>query len=101
MVELATMYQPSNTKMRAVDRTFVFEKMGDIKNTTGMVDNRLFSGENRLHAKMDDHSLWYLQMESGLLADPLKQKWTSFSKLKEYIDGYFQRRNVKLKEVID
>jgi hypothetical protein len=90
-------------KMRSDDRILVLKPRDDKPlTTTGLVDRRLFSGENKLHAKLDKHHhLWYLQMDAGLLAEPLKQKWTSFQKLLEFVTGYFDRRNIDVTEVID
>lgn len=91
------------TKMRQNDRVIVLEPMeGGAKSTKGLTDNRLFTGENRLHAKMDPTNCqWYLQYDAGLLADGLKGRWTSFSKMKEHVEQYFNKRNVKIKEIID
>jgi hypothetical protein len=95
--------QPNITKMRQTDRIIVLEPMeGGAKSTTGLTDNRLFTGENRLHAKMDPNNCqWYLHYDSGIVADPLKGRFTSFNKLKEHVEGYFNKRNVKVKEVLD
>ena len=68
----------------------------------GSVDSRLFRGENRLHAIMDKQSaMWYLRYDSGIMAESLKQRWTSFNKLLTFVTEYFKRRNVNIKEVID
>jgi hypothetical protein len=97
-------FEPNyKTKMRNTDRILVLEVgEGGARSTSGSVDNRLFTGENKLHARLDpQNSQWYLQYESGLLSDALKGRWTSFSKLREHVEGYFARRNIKVKEVID
>ncbi len=98
-------FTPDTTKMRAKDRVF---KLGIIdkklpKNSTGMVDTRLFSGENALHAKMDPETcFWFLQYESGgALPQPLKVNFTSFPALKRYAEDYFRTRNIEIKEVVD
>ncbi len=97
-------FEPNySTKMRNTDRVIILEPgEGGAKSTTGMVDNRLFTGENKLHARMDtSNSQWYLQYDAGLLSDALKGRWTSFNKLKEHVEQYFNRRNVKIKEIQD
>jgi len=97
-------YEPNySTKMRNTDRILVLEPGEEgAKSTGGQLDKRLFSGENRLHARLDpQNSQWYLQYDAGIVADPLKGRWTSFAKLKEHVEGYFAKRNVKVKEVID
>jgi hypothetical protein len=104
MVEFAYTYTPNTTKVKSTDRIIVLERAEgkNVKNTSGMTDNRLFTGDNKLHAKLDPHNmLWYLQMDSGILADPLRQKFTTFNKLKDYITAYFAKRNIIVKEVID
>ena len=92
------------TKMKANDRIFVLEKMVGEHTLTpkGMIDNRLFSGENKLHAKLDpSNSQWFLQYDSGLVPEPLRSRWTSFAKLKEYVTSYFNRRNINIKQIIE
>ena len=95
---------PNTTKMRTKDRIF---KLGIIdnklpKNSTGMVDTRLFSGENNLHAKMDPETcFWSLQYDSGALPQSLKVNFTSFPALKKYVEDYFRTRNIEIKEIQD
>ena len=69
--------------------------------STGLVDNRLFSGENNLHGVMDPQScLWSFKYEMGGLPPALKdQKFTSFSVLKRYAEEYFKKRNIEIVEV--
>jgi hypothetical protein len=97
-------FEPNYTKMKSADRVFVLEKMEgeNTKNTKGLIDNRLFSGENRLHAKMDpQNSQWYLQYDSGLIPAALQGRFTSFEKLREHVTMYFGTRNINVKQVID
>jgi hypothetical protein len=91
-----------NTKMHSSDRVFRLTPIGDVKDTNGIIDKRLFSGENKLHALMDTQTcLWSLKYEMGGLPNPLKQQFTSFSRLLTFVTEYFKRRNVEVKEVID
>src|SRR6266853_529038 len=72
-------YTPNTTKMRARDRIFKLGVIDDKlpKNSTGMVDTRLFTGENNLHAKMDPETcFWSLQYDSGALPQPLENNFT-------------------------
>ena len=97
-------FLPDTTKMRAKDRIFILGVIDDKKpkNSTGMVDTRLFTGENRLHAKMDPETcFWYFQYDAGILPQPLKTKFTSFPSLKRHAQEYFKNRNIEIKEVID
>lgn len=70
--------------------------------TIGLLDPRLFSGENKLHAIMDpQHSLWYFKYDAGILPEPLRQRFTSFTKIIDYAKSYFARRNIQIVEIID
>lgn len=72
------------------------------KSTTGLVDNRLFTGKANVYAVRDTQmNIWALKYSQGILPQPLKQKFTRFEDLKEFADGYFKRRNLQIVEVID
>lgn len=92
------------SKMRSPDRELVLSHVEgkDPKGSTGLVDPNLFTGTNKLHAKMDPQtSFWYFQYEKGILPEPLKQKFTSFKVLKKHAEEYFAKRNIVIKEVKD
>lgn len=101
------MTQAANiNKERASDRTLVLEPIPGQKvlNTTGLVDKRLFSGDgsHQLHAvKHPVFDLWRFRYEKGILPEPLKQNFTSFSQLKRFADAYFGRRGLQIAKVID
>lgn len=99
------MFEPNySTKMKSTDRIFVLEKIEglDTKNAKGMVDNRLFTGENRLHAKIDPANCqWYMQYDSGIIPQPLSGRFTSFDKLKSHVEQYYHKRNIKVKTIIE
>ncbi len=68
----------------------------------GLVDQRLFTGENKLHAKMDTQScLWHCEYDNGMLPQPLKQRFTSFNRLLNFVGDYFKRRNIEILRVVD
>lgn len=69
--------------------------------TTGLVDPRLFKGTNTLRAIMDETGLWTCKYDHGIVPDPLKQKFTSVSKLVTFAKDYFDKRNIDLVEVRD
>ncbi len=97
-------YIPNTTKMRARDRIFKLGVIDDKlpKNSTGMVDTRLFTGENNLHAKMDPETcFWSLQYDAGALPQPLKVNFTTFPALKRHVEDYFKTRNIEIKEILD
>lgn len=93
-----------NSKMHSDRRALVIRpKDGQKpKNNFGMVDARLFSGQNNLHAVRDQLStLWMLKYDFGILPNPLKQKFTSFNKLLTFANKYFDKRGLEITEVID
>lgn len=70
--------------------------------STGLVDPRLFNGENKLHAVMDTRNcMWRLKYEAGGLPEPLKQTFTNFTKLLEFTTRYFNKRNIEITRIID
>lgn len=96
--------EDKNNKLRSSDRIVVLEPMDGKKslNTSGLVDTRLFTGRNQLHIIMDPQTcLWSFKYESGILPDPLKQRFTSFRNIYDYAVEYFRKRNIKIVEVID
>jgi hypothetical protein len=91
------------SKMRSSDRILVLSVMDGKKpaNTLGVNDPRLFTGENKLHAVMDQQSmLWKFKYEMGNIPEPLRCSFTSFSKLLEHAKSYFTKRNIEIKEVL-
>jgi hypothetical protein len=91
------------SKMRNPDRILVLSLIDGKapKSSTGMIDPRLFTGENKLHAKMDvTTNFWYFQYDSGILPEPLKQRFTSFKMLLKHAEDYFKTRNLEIKQVI-
>lgn len=92
------------TNIRKTDRILVLGVIDGTKpkNTIGLVDPRLFTGENKLHAVMDTQTtLWHLKYDSGVMPQPLKQQFTSFTKLYDHAVDYFAKRNIIIKEVLD
>jgi hypothetical protein len=67
----------------------------------GLIDNRLFTGGNRLHAVMDEQTcLWSFRYDHGFVPQDLKQQWTSFQGAMKAAKVYFLNRNVEVKEVL-
>lgn len=92
------------TKNVSNDRILVLEKIEGqtTKNSAGVTDNRLFTGDNKFHAIKDPvTNFWKLQMDKGLLSESLKQQWTTFGKLEKYLSEYLKRRGIIVKEIID
>jgi hypothetical protein len=95
-------YTNFDEKTQTNDRVLVLKPRPD-QNTLdnkGLIDNRLFKGENNLHAIMDTQTLlWTMKYEKGGLPEPLKQSWTSFKRLFDYAEKYFNSRGVDISEV--
>ena len=93
-----------NNKMRKTDRILVLKLMEGKEpvSSTGIIDPRLFKGENNLHAIMDEETcLWYMRYDKGVVPPALKSSsFTSFSKLYKYAKEYFAKRNIEIVEVL-
>jgi hypothetical protein len=92
------------SKNHTSDRVLVLKPM-EGKNTLdskGMTDNRLFTGENKLHARMDpEYGHWYIQYEKGNPPPALQMRWTSFQRLLNHLTDYYKRRNIQIVETVD
>lgn len=87
------------SKMNTPDRVLKLKvKDGEKpKNSIGNTDPRLFTGDNKLHAIMDQQTtLWHLKYEMGDVPQPLKCQFTSFKMLKQHADEYFATRNIEV-----
>jgi hypothetical protein len=91
-------------KNKTNDREIVLEKIAG-KNplsSSGIVDTSLFNGQNGLHAVVDTQTmLWSLKQVKGSLPPPLRQQFTSFTKLMQFVTEYYKRRNINVVRVID
>jgi hypothetical protein len=70
-------------------------------NSKGLIDNRLFKGDNHLHAYQGEDGLWFMRQDQGHLPEVLKEKFTTFSKLLTFAKNYYDKRNVEIVEVKD
>lgn len=96
-------YTPKD-KERSTDRILIMKVIDgqEAKNSSGMVDKRLFTGGNRLHCVMDEATtFWSFRFDHGLIPPPLRQNYTSFRLALEAAKGYYERRGVEIVEVID
>jgi hypothetical protein len=95
-------FDPENN-LRSPDRILVLEPIANAPKTDqGLVDKRLFSGENKLHCRMNlANNMWSFNYDSGILPSSMRGNFTSFKKAREYAESYFLRRGIKVKEVID
>lgn len=99
------MLTSNSSKERSDDRVLVLKLMEGktAQSSSGMLDNRIFTGENNVHAIRNPlTNLWYLKYDKGGLPQGLRtQKFTSFNKLHTFVKEYFKRRNIEIKEIID
>ena len=89
-------------KERKSDRILVLGAMEGKtpKNTLGIGSVR--DAPEAFYAHKDPQScLWEFRQRGGILHGPLRQKFTSFKKLRQFADEYFGRRNMVIKEVKD
>ena len=94
----------SDTKMRSSDIVLKLKiKDGEKpKSATGLVDHRLFKGDNNLHVILDPQTMFYsFKMDHGILPEPFRQRFTGLSKAISFAKEYFETRNVEVTEVLD
>lgn len=85
------------TKNMSYDRIIKFKSIGDTK-----VDQRLVTGENKVHAVMDpEYGHWTISYEHGTAPTVLQQKFTSFPRLIAFVTDYYRKRNLEIIEIID
>lgn len=93
------------TNIRSTDRVLELSPFeGETAlSTTGVPDKRIFTGEQKLHLKMDPQScLWYFQWEqNGIIPGGLKGRFTGFKAGIKHAEEYFKRRNVRITQVKD
>jgi hypothetical protein len=91
--------------LRATDRilTLSVKDGKEAKGSTGLVDRRLFTGDQQLHLSMNEQTgLWsFRYSKNALLPEPLQGTFTSFSKGYQQAEQYFDKRNVRITEVKD
>lgn len=95
--------QPSD-KMHSLDRVIVLKLMDGKTaiNSKGATDNRLFTGENKLHAVYDNaFGLWALNYDKGQIPGGLEGKFTDLTLLVNHVKQYFATRNIEVVEVRD
>jgi hypothetical protein len=92
------------TKMRSDDRVLVLAPIDGTKpkSSIGIVDPKLFTGENKLHAiRNPNFSWWTLKYEHGGVPPVLQQTFMSFEDLLTFTKEYFKTRNIQIVDVKD
>lgn len=96
---------PETTNLRSNDRVLELAPMEGktALNNQGAPDKRLFTGEQKLHIKMDPATcLWYFQWDqNGVLPGGLKGTFTGFKAAIKHAESYFGRRNIQVTKVVD
>lgn len=96
---------PEVGNLRSSDRVLELAPMEGMSplNNQGLVDKRLFTGEQKLHVKMDPSTcLWYFQWEhNGVIPGGLKGQFTGFKSALKHAENYFRQRNVQVTKVVD
>ena len=89
-------------KIRKTDRILLLKAREGATSSTGLIDNRLFTGENKLHAIMHPRTLlWFFKYEHGGLPELLKQKFTNFNAAHDHAKKYFNSRGVEIVGIVD
>lgn len=102
MAQNNPLYELNEPTLRGSDRIISLRQMKDKPplDTAGMIDKRLFSGENKLHAIKDPiYDLWHLRFEQGTIPEELRQSFTNFTILMKHAKAYYNKRNVEIFEV--
>ncbi len=91
------------SKLRSTDRLVMLKpKEGGAKTDMGITDTRLFTGDNKLHLKMDPQTcFWSFQYDKGITPEVLKQKFTGFKAALKFAEDYYRRRNIDIVEIKD
>jgi hypothetical protein len=95
----------SETNIRSKDRILSLSVVDGekAKSSTGLVDTRLFTGDQQLHLKMEPETcLWYFQYSNnGMLPQGLQGKYTGFKAGIKMAEDYFRKRNIRITEIKD
>lgn len=99
------MFMESDTNIRSTDRVL---ELAPIEGKTalsnqGLPDKRLFTGEQKLHIKMDSQTtLWYFQWEqNGVLPGGLQGRFTGVRAALKHAEDYFKKRNIQVTKIND
>jgi hypothetical protein len=88
--------------MRQNDRILVLEKIDPKSKDNTLIDSRVFTGENQLHAVMDTNNcMWTLRYEHGTIPPALRMKFTDFKSMLKIVEDYFKNKNIKIVKVVD
>lgn len=70
------------------------------KNSNGLTEARIMSGDNKLQVIPDQTSLWSFKYERGSLPPYLQEKkFTTFGQAFKFAYAYFAQRNILVEEI--
>lgn len=95
---------PFLNKMNSNKRSLILKVKEGVsaKSSTGVIDARLFNGNNALYAICGPgNNLWHLEYAHGAIPASLQQKFTSFPLLLKTVQQYLDKRNIEVEKVQD
>ena len=97
-------FVPNTDKMKSFHRELKLKVIDDKApvSSTGLIDKRLFKGENSLWAILDpQYNMWTFNYDKGAVPQELQQRWTTFQGALRDAQVYFANRNVEIYEIVD
>ena len=86
------------------NRTILLEKMPGktVIDNTGAKDYRDFQTSTPLRAiRNDDTNLWAMRYDPpAVIPEILRQQFTTFDGLLKHVTTYFNKRNIRIKEIV-
>lgn len=90
------------SKERKTDRVLLLKAKEGAKDSKGLVDPRLFTGENNLHVIKNRVGIWSYKYDDGGLPPVLRGKsFTSFDLAHKYAENYFKTRGIEIVGIND
>lgn len=88
--------------LRSTDRILVLERVNKADKHIGLIDPKVFTGDNNLHAVMDPSTcMWTFKYEHGMVPPQLRSKFTDFNTLKKHAEIYFNTKSIRITGVKD
>jgi hypothetical protein len=78
------------------ERVFNLEAIDSSKKSYGLIDIK----KNRIIAYQEG-ALWLVRLDHGAVPEPLRQRFTSFEKLRRHVTNYLSTRNIKVVGILN
>ena len=91
-------------KTKSTERILVLKPMEgeEVKTSKGIVDPRLWKGENELMAIMDEtNCTWRLKYKAGAIPPQIRGVYTNFNKAYTAAVEYYKHRGLEIVEIKD